>query len=358
MIAIDVRKQLSGFRLEAAFASEGGTTVLYGESGSGKSVTLQAIAGLLRPDSGAIRIGERTVFDSANGVDVPPHHRNLGYVVQQLALFPHLTVEENITYALIGATRSDRQHRLKELLALLSLEGLEHRLPRQISGGQQQRVALARALARPVDALLLDEPFSALDESLLADLRAELLRIRSELAIPIVFVTHDLREAYLLADSVAVIDDGRVLQHGTKEDVFQRPASRRVAQLTGVRNIFRGQVEGEGVITINGLPLHTAIPVGLSGKVDVAIRAERCILRRIDPDNELPPNCYVATVTTELAFGNTHTLRLQPEGRGPAVEIEVSSRPYDVLGIASQRRWVVELPAEDLRVIPATEPQG
>ena len=241
MIAIAVRKQLGEFSLDAVFASAGGTPVLYGESGSGKSVTLQAIAGLLRPDDGTIRIGERTVFDSAAGIDVPPHHRNLGYVVQQLALFPHLTAEENITYALTGATDADRRHRLDDLPALLSLEGLEHRLPRQLSGGQQQRLALARALARPVDALLLDEPFSALDESLRADLRAELLRIRSELTIPIVFVTHDLREAYLLADSVAVIDNGRVLQHGSKEDVFQRPASRRVAQLTGVRTSSAGR---------------------------------------------------------------------------------------------------------------------
>ena len=358
MIAIAVRKQLGEFSLDAAFASAGGTTVLYGESGSGKSVTLQAIAGLLRPDSGAIRIGERTVFDSAAGIDEPPHHRNLGYVVQQLALFPHLTAEENITYALTDATDADRRRRLEELLALLSLEGLERHLPRQLSGGQQQRVALARALARPVDALLLDEPFSALDESLRADLRAELLRIRSELAIPIVFVTHDLREAYLLADSVAVIDDGRVLQHGSKEDVFQRPTSRRVAQLTGVRNIFRGQIEGEGKVTIDALPLHAAIPAGVSGTVDVAIRAERCILRRLDPEGELPPNCYAATIVSELAFGNTHTLRLDPDGRGPSVEVEVPSRPYDVLGIAAQRRWVVELPPEDLRVMPAAGPRG
>ena len=360
-VAVDIRRRLGTFALDVAFEADHETVVLFGHSGSGKSVTLAAVAGLLRPDAGTIHIGGRTVFDAARGVHLPPQQRNVGYVVQHLALFPHLTARENVAYGLVGHDRAVRDRRVAELFALLSLEGLEARLPRQLSGGQQQRVALARALARPVDALLLDEPFSALDEQLRGDLRAELLRLRRELALPVIFVTHDLREAHLLGDRIAVMDGGRVLQFAPREEVFHRPRSRRVAELTGVRNLLEGHVRDDGAVEVRGLPLRTSDSPGASGApraapargaaVDVAIRAERCNLRRLDPDEPLPENCFVANIVGELAFGNTHSLRLEPETVGPAIEVEVASRPYEVLGVAARRRWVVELPPEDLHVM-------
>ncbi len=350
-LAVDIRKRLGAFSLDVAFRAEHETVVLFGHSGSGKSVTLAAVAGLQRPDDGAISIGGRVVFDVARGVDLPPQRRNVGYVVQHLALFPHLTAAENIAYSLVGWTTARRVRRVNELLALLSLEGLGDRLPRQLSGGQQQRVALARALARPVDALLLDEPFSALDETLRGDLRAELLRLRRELEIPVIFVTHDLREAHLLGDRIVVLDGGRVLQFAAREEVFQRPRSRRVAELTGVRNLFEGHGSSDGAVQVRGLMLRVDGAVPRDVPVDLAIRAERCNLRRLDPDRVLPENCFVANVVADLAFGNTHSLRLEPEAAGPAVEVEVASRPYEVLGIASRARWVVELPASDLHVM-------
>ena len=324
--------------------------VLYGRSGSGKSLTLRAIAGLLRPRGGRIEIGGRSVFDAATGIDMPPQERRVGYVIQELALFPHLNVRRNV---LIGLERDPgAPARYEQLTALLSIEGFDERRPHQLSGGQQQRVALARALVRPSDVLLLDEPFSALDEALRSDLRAELLRLRSELQLSIVFVTHDLREAHLLADRIAVLDDGRVLQFGDRDEVFRRPTSRRVAELMGIANLFEGEIRGDRVV-VAGLPLSASLPAAAATPtVDVAIRAERCILRRVDPDGELPENCFVASVTGDLAFGNTHTLQLEPEGVGPSIAVEVASRPYEVLGIASQARWVVELPASDLHVMP------
>jgi len=352
VLEVDIRRQIGDFQLDVAFTAASETVVLFGHSGSGKSMTLASIAGLVRPDAGSIRIGERTVFDTPRGIDLPPQHRNVGYVVQQLALFPHLTAAQNIAYGLAGRPREEQRARVAELVVLLTLEGLEERLPRQLSGGQQQRVALARALARPVEALLLDEPFSALDEALRADLRGELLRIRSELAIPVLFVTHDLREAYLLGDRIAVMDGGQLLQFAPREEIFGHPASRRVAELTGVRNVLAGIVQA-GAVGVAGLSLRVAsAPPPGSGAVDLAIRAERCNLRRLDPDGPLPENCYVARIVADLAFGNTHTLRMEPEGAGPAVEIEVASRPYEVLGVAAQRRWVVELPPADLHVMP------
>ena len=351
-VTVDIRKRLGTFALDVAFEAAHETVVLFGRSGSGKSVTLASIAGLQRPDAGAIGIADRVVFDAARRVDLAPQQRNLGYVVQQLALFPHLTAAQNIAYGLVGWSAERRSHRVEELMAMLSLEGLGDRLPRQLSGGQQQRVALARALARPVDALLLDEPFSALDEALRGDLRAELLRLRRELDIPVIFVTHDLREAYLLGDRIVVLDEGRVLQFAPREEVFLRPASRRVAELTGVRNLLEGRVDDDGRVRVQGLALRVDAEVAAGTSVDLAIRAERCNLRRLDPDAPLPENCFVARVVSDLAFGNAHSLRLEPEGAGPSVEIEVASRPYEVLEVASRARWVVELPAADLHVMP------
>ena len=334
--------------LEVALDADDEMVVVYGRSGSGKTMTLRAIAGLLRPSPGRIEIGGRTVFDSEAGVDLPPQQRRVGYVIQESTLFPHMNVLKNV---LIGveddAAARDRYRALRQML---SIEELDDRRPHELSGGQQQRVALARALVRPTDVLLLDEPFSALDEALREELRAELLRLRSDYGLPIVFVTHDLREAHLLADRVAVIDDGAVLQFAGRDEVFRRPLSRRVAELTGVRNLFAGSVDGDRVV-VCGAPLRTDIPAGLNGDVDVAIRAERCNLRRIDPEGPLPENHFVANVVSHLAFGNTHTLRLEPEGAGPAVEVEVASRPYEVLGVAQRTRWVVELPPEDLHLM-------
>ena len=337
------------FLLEVAIAAEDEVIVIYGRSGSGKTLTLRAIAGLLRSSTGRIVIGGRTVLDTEAGIDLPPQERRAGYVIQDSTLFPHLTVRENV---LIGVETDAEAHARHEALRqVLSIGELDDRRPHEISGGQQQRVALARALVRPTEVLLLDEPFSALDETLREELRRELLRLRADYGRPIVFVTHDLREAHLLADRVAVIDGGQVIQFDEREEVFRRPLSRRVAELTGVRNLFAGEVS-DGTVTVDGLPLRLAAAGGFAGAADVAIRAERCILRRIDPDGELPQNSFVANVTGELAFGNTHTLRLEPEGVGPAVEVEVASRPYEVLGVAGRGRWVVELPAEDLHVMP------
>ena len=340
------------FRLSAALDADDELVVLYGRSGSGKSLTLRAVAGLLRPAAGRIEIGGRAVFDAGAGVDLPPQERRVGYVIQELALFPHLDVRRN---ALIGLERdADAPARYARLEGLLSIGGLGGRRPHELSGGQQQRVALARALVRRADVLLLDEPFSALDEALRADLRAELLRLRRELRLAIVFVTHDLREAHLLADRVAVLDGGRVLQFAPRDEVFRRPASRRVAELAGFANIFGAEVRG-GRAVVAGLPLRAALPADAAPAADIAIRAERCILRRLDPDGPLPENCFAARVVGDLAFGNTHTLHLEPEGAGPPVAVEVASRPYEILGVAGRRRWVVELPAGDLRVMSRAE---
>ena len=357
-LEFDARARLGAFSYDARFEAGAEIVVLFGHSGAGKSLTLQLIAGLLRPDAGRIVIGGEPVFDSEAGLNLPPQARRTGYVVQDLALFPHMSVAENVAFGMSGA---DRERRLGDLLGLMRLEAFRDRKPRSLSGGQQQRAALARALAREAGLLLLDEPFSALDESLRVELRRELIRLRSELDLSVIFVTHDLREAHLVADRLAVFDAGRLLQFGGRERVFRQPANRRVAELTGVANILHGRVAAArgGALTIEagGASLRAPAPDGwrpAGGEaVDLAIRAERVNLRRLDADDPGQPNLVRGTIREELAYGATHTLRFE-SALGQPVEVEIAARPYEVLGVAGQQAWTLELPPADLHVMPVS----
>jgi molybdate transport system ATP-binding protein len=203
---------------------------LVGPSGSGKTTVLRAIAGLYRPAKGLVRCGGETWLDTASGIAVPPHLRRAGLVFQHYALFPHMTALANVTAAMGHRPSADRQAEAHRLLDLVHLDGLAHRYPAELSGGQQQRVALARALAREPRALLLDEPFSAVDRRVRRELHAELAAIRMAIRVPIVLVTHDLGEAAGLADRLAVIDRGEILQVGSPRDVIANPSSARVAE--------------------------------------------------------------------------------------------------------------------------------
>jgi molybdate transport system ATP-binding protein len=217
-IRVDIQKRLwSGrqvFHLEVAFASEHDMVVLFGPSGAGKSLTLQAIAGLTVPDVGRIVVGARVFFDAAAGIRVPARHRDVGYVFQDYALFPHLTVAQNVSFGLKRGwpwylPQGDRL-RLEEALDIFELTPMRHSLPRDLSGGQRQRVALARALIRRPSLLLLDEPFSALDALLRAKMRRELLKVQARFRIPVILITHDPEDVAALAQTVVVYESGRI----------------------------------------------------------------------------------------------------------------------------------------------------
>ncbi len=214
---------------------------LVGPSGAGKTTILRAIAGLLRSQQGHIICNSAVWQDSESGIDLKPQQRRVGMVFQDYALFPHLTVADNLRLALPNQSKNNPQ-RIDELLQQVNLHGLAARYPSQLSGGQQQRVALARALARDPQVLLLDEPFSAVDKVTRRKLYLELHSLRRQLAMPIVLVTHDLDEAAMLADEMCVIHQGSSLQQGPVNDVLHRPATLAVARQVDVRNLFSGML--------------------------------------------------------------------------------------------------------------------
>ncbi len=249
MLNVKLHHQLGAFQLAINFQVPLGLIVLLGSSGAGKSLTLRSIAGLLHPQQGHITVNEQVLFDSATGIRVPAQLRHIGYVPQHYALFPHLTVAENILFALPPSPtnslwtqwrkqRAARRTRVAELLSVLELDGLERRYPATLSGGQQQRVALARALASEPRLLLLDEPFNALDASVRERLRDTLKQFHRRFAIPIVLVTHDHAEAQQLADTIVVVQHGQVAQVGSVNDIFYAPHTPNVAQLVGQHNVF------------------------------------------------------------------------------------------------------------------------
>ena len=215
---------------------------LVGPSGSGKSTILRAIAGLYRVTSGFISCNDATWLDTGSRINLDPQSRRIGFVVQNFALFPHLTALENIMESLAERPYPERERRARDLVARMHLAGLEQRRPGALSGGQQQRVAVARALAREPNVLLLDEPFGAVDRATRERLYRELAELRRELAIPVILVTHDFDEALLLADKMCILSQGKILQTGIPYEVMTRPDSVQVAHLVGLKNVFRAGV--------------------------------------------------------------------------------------------------------------------
>ena len=250
-------------------------TVLFGPSGSGKSTTLRCLAGLERPDWGVIRFGDEIWFDAERNIFLPPQQRRIGYLFQDYALFPHLTVEQNIAYGLGELREAARRQRVEEISALLELAGLEDRYPRQLSGGQQQRVALARTLVCRPRLLLLDEPLSALDAPTREQLRRQLRHWLFELKISALLVTHDRIEALALGDYLAVFHAGRVCQSGSVQQVFSAPADLNVAHIVGVDTIEQGRIvkisDGLATIAIGQKQLVALAPSADNGPIETEV---------------------------------------------------------------------------------------
>jgi ABC-type Fe3+/spermidine/putrescine transport system ATPase subunit len=301
---------------------------LLGPSGCGKTTLMRMIAGFESHDSGAITLG------GSDMAGIPPHKRDVNMVFQSYALFPHLSVAENIAFGLRIARTDDVDGRVKRSLAKVNLAGYEKRSPATLSGGEQQRVALARAIVTGPRVLLLDEPLSALDLKLRKGLREELRRLQRELAMTFVFVTHDQEEALAMSDRIAVMNQGRVEQVGTPEEIYERPTSRFTAEFVGSGNFFEGTGDGRTVRTKDGLSIEAAA----SGEVTLLVRPEKM---RINGGGGLP-----ALVEEVLYQGASMSIILKSGERRLLVEdandgalarvrvgetATVSWRPEDVL---------------------------
>ncbi len=230
-LALSLQAELPGFTLDVGWAAPEGFTVLFGYSGAGKSLTLGAIAGTWRPASGRVRLGARTLFDSRTGTWVRPQDRRIGYVPQNAQLFPHMTVRGNLTFALGRTPRAERDVRIAELLDRFRIAELAEKHPHSLSGGQRQRAALARAIASRPEALLLDEPLSALDLPVRVEMRDLLCTLQRELQIPVVMVTHDLYEACELADTLVVYSGTGAVQAGPPRELLGDPATPEIERL-------------------------------------------------------------------------------------------------------------------------------
>ncbi|MBI2460663.1 MAG: ATP-binding cassette domain-containing protein [Candidatus Rokubacteria bacterium] len=372
LVSLEIEKRLPGFTLEVSWEADDPVVALFGPSGAGKTLTLHCLAGLIRPDRGRIEVGDRVFFDSAAGLHLSPQARRLGYVFQGYALFPYLTVEANVAFGLQGLPRPERARRAREVLERLGLGGLARRYPRELSGGQQQRVALGRALALDPDLLLLDEPLSALDAPLRRQLREELGRTLREWGKATVLVTHDLAEAYQLADRVVVYEAGRVLQAAPKSELLWQPTSERVARLTGVRNLLRGAVvkatpeiiqlrwREQTLEAVNSPSRLYRPPPG--GPLAFFVRPEYVRLIRKDragPDPRHHMNLMEGEVVGEVDQGTTWTLFFRLEAPGePAqesydLEIEVPKLVYEILEIARDRRWQLSIHRGSIQVLPS-----
>jgi len=367
VIEIHVQKDLGNFSLSLSLSLQKAVTVLFGPSGSGKTLTLHTVAGLVQPDSGMIRVNGTVYFDKGRGVNLPIPRRRIGYVFQEPSLFPHMTVFENIAYGITGLPPTERKRKVNQMIERMRLGGLEKSLPHQISGGQKQRTALARALAASPLLLLLDEPFASLDNPVREKLRLDLLRIGKEDQTPLIFVTHDVEEAFVLAEELVVLNEGRVEQTGNKEDIFYRPQTHKVAKFFGARNIFRGKITEihaeEKVITVwveeksfqASLPYREGAVVG--NWVRFCIRPEEImILKEGRPVKEsLKGNIFAGEIIRIVEKGAEHALFFKQSQDDYDFEISMPNLAYRSLQIREGQRVRVAFKWESIWLIPEKE---
>ena len=294
---------------------KGEMLTILGPSGSGKTTLLKVIAGFESPDEGEVYLGSRRVTSA------PPAKRDIGMVFQNYALFPHMTVAENVAFPLQmrKVAKAECARRIEEVLRLVDLSGLGGRLPRQLSGGQQQRAALARAIVFGPRLLLLDEPFGALDRKLREQMQLEVRRLQRHLGLTALFVTHDQEEALILSDRIAVMDQGRIVQLGTPQEIYRLPVNRFVAGFIGESNLFRARVAASGEAVLdNDIRFHLAAGARPAGtQVGLLLRPER---PRLLVDGQRADNAFAGAIVEVIYLGETIKYRVRLD---PGIEIVV-----------------------------------
>jgi molybdate transport system ATP-binding protein len=352
-LSVRIRKEhrsgaAAGFILDADLAVLPGITILFGPSGAGKSTLLDCIAGLVRPDAGRIAIAEQVLLDSNRGVNLPPQQRHVAYVFQTLALFPHMTVEENVAYGLLGSKEQRDGQRVAEILEMFRVEKLCERKPGEISGGEKQRVALARSLVTLPRVLLLDEPLTGLDAELKASIVDDLRAWNAAHEIPILYVTHSREEVDALGERVIALDHGRVVSEGTPREVLDAPRRKRLAQAAGFENLLSGTVmdlrEADGVMRVRlaNSACEIEVPLGYASPGDsvrVAIRAGDILLATEHPKGLSARNVLEGKIASLERRG---TLAVARVDCGVAFTVHVTPGAERTLDLAAGKKvWLV-----------------
>ncbi len=343
-------KNSNEFTLDAEFKCRNEMIVLFGPTGAGKTLTLNCIAGLEHPDSGYISVNDTIYFDSEQNINVSPQNRKVGYLFQNYALFPHLTVEENIMFGL----RSKKDVK-EQMLDIFEIHGLEKRYPSQLSGGQRQRVALARALITNPKILLLDEPFSSLDYTTRVRLRRDLKKIREMIEIPIILITHNPVEAYTMADTLIVYKYGGIEQIGQPKEIFNKPRSEKVARLVGINNIFKGKICDvlQDEIVIQSLEKITAPQVPgleIGDEVTWCIRSDQVMVLREDMPlgKAVKENIFSGRISEIIPKGMSYLLFINGELN---LEIEMPVHAFERLCLEVGKIIRISLKKSEIHII-------
>jgi molybdate transport system ATP-binding protein len=358
-LQVTARARLSSaFTLDVSFTAPPGITIVFGESGSGKSTLLRTVAGLIEPDAGLITIGERRLFNSATSENVPPGLRQIGYVFQNLALFPHMSVAANIEYGLAGMAVEQRRARMQTVAESFRIAHVVTRLPGAVSGGERQRAALARSLVTDPSVLLLDEPLTALDHATASRIIDDLKIWNTDHRIPILYVTHAHREVFALGERVIVLERGRVVASGAPHEVFNSPPSERLAQITGFENVFSAVIveltAETGTMRCLLMPMmaggdraspSTEIEAPLAeaeagSRVRLAIRAGDILLAVAEPQGLSARNILRGRVTSLTREG--HTIHAAVDTGGTRFLVHLTPGSRDALGLsAGDPVWLI-----------------
>jgi molybdate transport system ATP-binding protein len=356
MIQARIRKRFppgpgsAEFLLDIEFEAASGVTVLFGPSGAGKTLTLDSIAGFVKPDEGRIMLDDEILFDGGSGVDIPPQARHCGYVFQNYALFPHMTLRENLAFAAERSPRLERHRKIGEMIERFRLTDVAGRRPHELSGGQKQRCSIARALIGTPKLLLLDEPARGLDAPLRADLYSVLRQVRADFHTPVLLVTHDLDECFELGEEMLVVRAGRVVQSGTPREIFDQPASADVARLLGAFNLLQAEIKSldpaKNLSRVRYCDVELVGPYFpghlLGDRVWVCVRADQ--LRAAARNGKPGPNQVPAQLSS--VTDTAQNVRLEFVG---GISVILSRADFDRQ--KHNKEWIIEFPPQALRVL-------
>ncbi|MFQ7520085.1 MAG: sulfate/molybdate ABC transporter ATP-binding protein [Clostridium sp.] len=310
---VDIEKDLGSFKLKVKFEQEDGIVGLLGQSGCGKSMTLRCIAGIVKPDKGKIISNGKVFFDSEKKINLTPQQRNIGFLFQNYALFPHMSVKQNIQLGIEKLSKEEKDEITKKYLKKFRLAGFEDRYPWQLSGGQQQRIALARALCLNPDILILDEPFSALDYHLRSNMENELCEILKDFDGNVLFVTHDISEAYRISDDIIVFDNGLSLPKRTKNELFVHPSCMTEAVITGCKNISSCDIINTDTVFAKDWGFNCKIEKGVNeNSKHIGIRAHHMkVVEDNSQDIEDGENIFEMTVVKVIENSFTYNIHIK-----------------------------------------------